>query len=393
MAKLDDLKIDAPVPKPRRRASVPWVPWVLLLFAVLVTAWLQREKISQMLATAPEDQPATGVVDEQRAAAVNDNQTVSGPAGSISAAGYIEIIPPGPTIVSGMVAGRVSEVLASPGEFINKGQVVARLDPSALRQRALIMARRVELEQSRLDRLEAGFRAEEISQAQASAAREDAASVHAAADYQRSRELFEQGVISRVELEAKDSQALQAAANLVAAQAQVDLLRSGAREEDIAIAQAQLSSAQAELRQVHWEISQCTIRAAVDGVVLEQYIRPGDWLTPGTDNPRSGAVLSLFDPADVQVWVDVNQRDSDEISLGQPVVLTTDAWPGRQLSGWVKRIMPQANLQKNTVRVKVAIEDPPADLKPELSVKVAFLPAEDIAQQAPAAHKTSEKEN
>ncbi len=135
----------------------------------------------------------------------------------------------------------------------------------------------------------------------------------------------------------------------------------------------------AEQQQLAWEISQCTLRAPCAGVVLEQYIQPGDWLAPGTDNSRSGAALSLFDPAQIQAWVDINQRDSASIGIGQRVELTTDAYAQRKVAGSVRSIMPAANLQKNTVQVKIAIVDPPPDFRPELSVKVTFLPQDQPA--------------
>ena len=65
-------------------------------------------------------------------------------------------------------------------------------------------------------------------------------------------------------------------------------------------------------------------------------------------------------------------------SIGQRVEMTTDAHPQRPVYGTVSRVMPQANLQKNTVQVKIAIPDPPPDFRPELSVKVVFLPPTDV---------------
>jgi multidrug resistance efflux pump len=264
------------------------------------------------------------------------------------------------------------------------GQAIAKLDSSALQQQAAILMRQVELEKLRLNRLRAGSRTEEIERAQALVAREEAASTRASADYSRSHELYQKGVIPRAKLDAAASQMQQASASLDEAQAQLALVQAGTRKEDLAIAQAQLDSALAELEQVQWEISQCVLRAPVAGVVLEQFAQPGDWLTPGTDNPRSGAVLSLFNPSRIQAWVDINQRDSAAISIGQRVELTTDAYPERKVQGSVYRIMPQANLQKNTVQVKIAIDDPPADFRPELSVKIAFLPDEEAESPAGA---------
>jgi multidrug resistance efflux pump len=207
----------------------------------------------------------------------------------------------------------------------------------------------------------------------------NAALEQASADWQRSQGLFDQGIIPRQQLDADQARIQQAQASVDQAQARLSLLKAGTRGEDISIAEAQLSAAQAELDQVQWEIGQCTIRAPRAGVVLEQFVQPGDWVAPATDNARSAAVLSLFDPRRIQAWVDVNQRDSGSLAVGRPVELSTDAHPERPVAGTVSRIMPQANLQKNTVQVKIAIAEPPADFRPQLSVKVVFLPPDEVA--------------
>jgi multidrug resistance efflux pump len=389
MPNLDDLRIDAPVPKPQRRRSQPWVPIVFILFLILVTAWLQRDWLVQTFLSKPAPAATQDTAQPDVNAVGNALPAAAGPPGSISAAGYLEVIPPGPVVVSALVEGQINEVLVTPGQPVEPGQVLARLDSSAFQQRATILLRQVELEQARLARLEAGSREEELDQAAAGVSRATAVNAQAVANYERSLQLFTQGVIARAELDAAKSQARQAAAEMSAAQAQLALIEAGTRPEDISIAEAGLRAAQAELQEVNWQISQCTLRAPAAGVVLEQFAQPGDWLAPGTDNPKSGALLSLFDPRQIQAWVDVNQRDSAVVTVGQQVELATDAFPNRPVQGIVSRIMPQANLQKNTVQVKISIVNPPADFKPELSVKVAFISSEAaIDQPAPTPEPT-----
>jgi multidrug resistance efflux pump len=234
----------------------------------------------------------------------------------------------------------------------------------------------VEVARRRLELQQAGFRDEEIEQAAAALNSAQARQEQATADWERSQQLFERGVIARQELDAGQAAMRQAQAAVDNARARLELLQAGTRAEDLRIYEAELASAQAQLTQVQWDIAQCTLRAPRDGVVLDQLAQPGDWVAPATDDPQSAAVLSVFDPARIQAWVDVNQRDSSSVSVGQRVELTTDAQPERIIQGTVSRIMPQANLQKNTVQVKIAIADPPADFRPELSVKVVFLPSE-----------------
>jgi multidrug resistance efflux pump len=374
MSKLDELQIKAPVPRPRRRRRFPWVPVVALIFLAVVLLYFQREKWSDLLAQSESSQPDVEAIADVPQAA----ETVA-PPGSISAAGYLEVVPPGPTVVSALVSGKVLDVAAIPGQAVTKGQVLARLDTGQLERQAAVLNSRVELARRQLERQQAGFRSEEIDQAQAGLNSSIAALEQASADWRRSRELYDQGIIARQQLDADQAKMQQAQASVDQAQARLNLLKAGTRSEDIGIAEAQLSAANAELAEVQWEIGQCTLRAPQDGVVLEQHVQPGDWVAPATDNARSAAVLSIFDPRQIQAWVDVNQRDSGSLAVGRPVELTTDAHPERPVSGVISSIMPQANLQKNTVQVKIAIADPPHDFRPQLSVKVVFLPQGEAA--------------
>ena len=379
MSKLDDLRIDAPVAKPRRRSRPPWVPIVLILFIGALLLYFNRGRILEALQQSQVAQPTAGeeTAEAPSAAAA---QARSGPPGSISAAGYLEVTPPGPDTVSALVSGKLAEVLVIPGEEVHRGQVVARLDSGNLRQRAAVLATRVQLASRQLELKQAGFRSEEIRQAQAALDSAQSRYQLASSTWQRSEKLFEKGVVSRQEFEDDETALSQAQSGVDDALARLELLQAGTRTEEIGIAEAELAAAQAELRQVNWEIGQCAIQAPRDGVVLEQLARSGDWLHPGTDNPYSAAVLSIFDPSQVQAWVDVNQRDSGGLFAGQRVEMTTDAHPQRIVSGTVSRIMPQANLQKNTVQAKISIDDVPPDFRPELSVKVNFLPAESTTE-------------
>ena len=90
------------------------------------------------------------------------------------------------------------------------------------------------------------------------------------------------------------------------------------------------------------------------------------------------AVTPIVD-AGLQVWVDVNQRDVEQVTVGQQVLLQADAWRGRTVPGRVAAVMPKANLQRNTVEVKIEILSAAAQndapwLRPEMSVQVTFPP-------------------
>lgn len=371
MSGLDDLRIDLPLPKPRRKRQSPWLAVVVLLCVLAALAWWQRAQLGARI--SPLLQAAAPV---RSVKVFSVPQATSAP-GSFSAGGYLEVIPPGPLVASALVAGRVAEVLVTAGEPVKRGQLIARLDSALYAQQASVLKTRVELARRQLELKQAGSRSEEIDTAQADYDRAAARLAQAEAAYKRSEELFAKDVIARQELEARQAEWQQAQAESAAQAAQLNLAQAGARKEELAIAEAEVDAAQADLARLQFDIAQCEIRAPAAGVVYELLVAPGAWLTPAADNPLAAAAATLFEPGQIQAWADISQRDSAQLFIGQRVELTTDAQPQRKIAGTVKLVAPRANMQKNTLQVKIAIPEPPEDLRPEMSVKLQFLPADD----------------
>ena len=120
------------------------------------------------------------------------------------------------------------------------------------------------------------------------------------------------------------------------------------------------------------------IRSPIDGVVLEKLSHPGELVTPQTfggtgSHGPSSALLSLADPNDLQVEVDISEADLPKVSMNQPCRVSPEAWPEKIYLGVVAEIAPEANRQKGTLQVKVKIAKPDRFLTPELSAKVEFL--------------------
>ena len=370
MAKIEDLRIDGPIPRPRRKRSGPWgvVFWVV---ASAGAGWYLLQDRLPQFSTLLASSRRPAVVEVLTAPDVS-----AAPPGAINAGGYLEVIPPGAVVASTLVAGKLATLEVVEGDRVRRGQVIARLDAGLYQQEVAVLSSRVELARAELERQLAGFRVEEIAGARADVAKAQASMIRAEADHGRAQQLFEAGVIPRSRLDETRSILDQARAEVQARQSQLDLLQAGTRREDVAIYEAALGSSLAELAQAQFNVASCSIVAPADGVIYEQLAQPGDWLAPNSGERTAGGVVSIFDPRQIQAWCDVNQRDSLNIELGQLVQLATDAQPGRVIKGFVAAIMPRANLQKNTVQVKISIPQPPQDLRPELAVKVAFLPRE-----------------
>ncbi len=368
LASIDDLRIEEPPPRKRQRRTVRLAFGVLIIMVLGGTAWVLHANLRPSI--APVD---VYVVPASQSAA---------PGGSgFTAGGYLEVIPPGPVVVSTMIEGRVKSLRAVPGQTITQGDELARLDDVVYRQELDVQQAAVALAKAKLARLEAGFRTEEIAQAKANLDRAQGWLEKAKADEERLKPLAEAGTVAGKTYLTAVAELRAAQADVSARKAELDLRTKGYRKEDIAIARAESEQAEAELRRTQWKLEQCVIKAPISGVVFQQLVQPGDWVSANQRGEHRGALLTLALPSQIQAWVDVNQRDIGSVHVGQDVRLVTDANPERPINCRVERILPTANLQKNTVQVKVQIPKPPADFRPEMSVQVTFIPRGENASQ------------
>lgn len=240
--------------------------------------------------------------------------------GTFTAAGYLEPIPPYPITVSALVAGRVDEFNVLEGTRVKVGDVVAKLNS--------------ELPQKRMAELKAelAVNAEKLA--------------HAEQLLARIEKLATTGAVSSQDLDDARAKA--------------------------AIALAEQSRLQASIDLGRWQIESARVRAPANGVIFERLVQPGEVVSPDVLNKKDAAIATIYDPAKIQAWVDVNQRDASRVKLGQRAEVLIDAEPGKTYAGRVMRILPRASLQKNTVQVKVAIDDPSPTLRPDMSVKIIF---------------------
>jgi HlyD family secretion protein len=120
----------------------------------------------------------------------------------------------------------------------------------------------------------------------------------------------------------------------------------------------------------------CTIRAPIDGTILEKLVNPNELVTPqsyGGGRGPSTAFLAMADLNDLQVEVDLNEADIGRVHLKQKCRISPEAYPEKTYSGSVAEIAPEANRAKGTLQVKVQVENPDAYLTPELTAKVDFI--------------------
>jgi RND family efflux transporter MFP subunit len=172
-----------------------------------------------------------------------------------------------------------------------------------------------------------------------------------------------------------------------AAQAQLELKTEETRQ--LAEAEAGLETARAQVAQAQLAVDarklyleRTMVRAPAAGRVLELIAMPGSRVSgiAASSSQESSAVVSLYDPRMLQIRADVQLEDVPLVQPGQPVRIETASAAG-VVRGKVLASTSQANIQKNTLEVKVAVTDPPATLRPEMLAQVTFLAPETSASR------------
>ncbi|MHB8861915.1 MAG: efflux RND transporter periplasmic adaptor subunit [Pirellulaceae bacterium] len=147
---------------------------------------------------------------------------------------------------------------------------------------------------------------------------------------------------------------------------------AGVRSAEARLRQAELADQAAQLR-----LDRMTVRAPISGRVLAVHAQPGRrvmGLTPASEQD-SATVLTLYEPRLLQVRADVRLEDVPRVQTGLPVQIES-AVLTEPLAGEVLGATSLADIQKNTLQVKVAIHSPPPVIKPDMLVQVTFLAAE-----------------
>ena len=243
----------------------------------------------------------------------------TGPAPVLSGSGYIVT---GDRYVSiGVrVAGRIDHYFVEEGQSVHKGDALVQLDDRDYR--ALVA------------RTEAGL--------QVARANLDLAE----SDRNRGEALRRQGVISQQEL---------------------DTLRNKA-----AVARATIGQLDAELAQARVNLEYTVLRAPADGVVLAKLKEVGEIAVPG-GFAGSGDLVRLANLTDMRAEVDVNEADLSRVHMGQPALVTPDAYPDARYDAEVVKMYPQVDRQKGTLKIEVHVLKPDARLLPDMSARITFL--------------------
>jgi HlyD family secretion protein len=316
---LDELRIER---RPERPAPFKLWPAVVVVAVLLVLG--------------------AGIWWHSQAGAVEVQTTVARAAGGgsgdertvLNASGYVTARRE--ATVSSKVTGKVMEVLIEEGMKVTNGQIVARLDDSNVKAN-------LEVAQAQLA---SAVAAVEETRAQLKQAN---------AEYERITELAKRNIESQSDLDQAESTAKTLQAHL-------------------AWQETQITVAQRGVEMGQQDMDDLIIRAPFDGVITTKDAQPGEMISPvsaGGGFTRTG-IGTVVDMTSLEIEIDVNESYINRVEPKQPVEATLDAYPDWKIPCKVIAIIPTADRDKSTVKVRVGFDQLDPRILPDMSVKVAF---------------------
>jgi len=319
----------------KRNATRSSRRWLWLIFGVLALVLVAGA------AMAFRDRKAEVEVASAR-------KPANGPAGVLNASGYIT--PRRRATIAAKITGRVTSVMFDEGTRVTEGQLLATLDDSDARRA---------LDSTKADR----------DSAQAAIADFEVQLRNAEIELRRTQQLVKEGV--------QTQQALDAALTTA------DSLRA-----KINLAKQQVAASEARIREQQQAVDNCTIRAPYAGIVVSKDAQVGEMVSPvsaGGGFTRTG-IATIVDLHSNEIEVDVSESYIAKVQANQPVTAILDAYPDWNIPAKVRTVIPTADRQKATVKVRISFTDDghirlidPATqprILPDMGVKVTFLEEE-----------------
>jgi len=260
----------------------------------------------------------------------------------LNASGYVT--PRRRATIAAKITGRVTGVFFDEGTHVSEGQLLSTLDDSDARKA--------------LDSAKADY----------------AASKAAIADLEVQ--------LKNARNQLRRAEQLQNAG--VQTQEQLDNARtaSDSLQAKIALAQSQVISSEARIQQAQQSVDNCTIRSPYAGIVVSKDAQVGEMVSPnsaGGGFTRTG-IATIVDMNSNEIEVDVNESYISRVQPGQPVTAILDAYPEWEIPSRVRTIIPSADRQKATVKVRVSFIKLDPRILPDMGIKVTFLGAEEKRQ-------------
>jgi HlyD family secretion protein len=239
--------------------------------------------------------------------------------------------------VAAKITGRVREMLVEEGKAVKEGELLAILDEKDA--------------EASLDRARASARVFEAQVAGTNAKYNEAK-----ASYERGKSLFESGFLDNQSLDTLKANYLLLESEIKAQKRQIEEARAGSKVAER-------------------ELINCEVRAPFDGIVISKDAQPGEMVSPfsaGGGFTRTG-IVTIVDMNSLEIEVDVNESHLSKVYPDEKVTAILDAYPDFKIPAKVRAIIPSADRQKATVKVRIGFESLDPRILPDMGARVSFL--------------------
>ena len=321
--RINRLKIDrTAASRPERNWLLPTV--VLLLGGSAVFWWLFL---------APGSSAVIVEIDTAR-----KPPSIAAASSVLDASGYV--VARRQATVSSKVTGKVREIFIEEGMRVEQDQVVATLDDTTQQAQLALAVAQADSARASLAEIEAQLR-------------------NARLERDRLRDLAGRDLTSKSSLDSAEALYDELAARLETGRENIEVA-----ESNVALAED--------------AVSNMTIRAPFAGMVVTKNAQPGEMISPvsaGGGFTRTG-ICTIIDTDSLEIEIDVNESYIQRVSAGQRVSAILDAYPDWRIPAEVIAIVPTADRQKATVRVRIGFLERDERVLRDMGVKVAFLGGE-----------------
>lgn len=288
------------------------------------------------------------------------------PANEITFSGNIEAHE---SLVSFKIQGRIVQLPVEEGQQVAQGALLAQLEDADLKQRVRIDQASVDVRKSNLALTLAGTREQEIRAFQQAVIDAQADLDEKKLDNQRAEALYAKDEVSAQDRDLAATALKRSEASFNSAQQRYNEAVEGSRKEDVAIARANLSQADADLGLSRIDLGYTALHAPTAGIITVRQAELGEVVSPGSP------VVTLADLDHIWLRAYIAETDLGRIHWGQEATITTDTYPGKPYHGHISFISPDAEFTPKSVqtykervtlvyRIKIDIDNPNHELKP-----------------------------
>ncbi|SHI27266.1 efflux RND transporter periplasmic adaptor subunit [Desulfosporosinus lacus] len=257
-------------------------------------------------------------------------------------------------IVSGKVGGKVVQVMFENGQYVTQGDPLIKLDDQEIKNHIASSQAKLKASESQVKSSES-----QLVSSQTGLQKMQLSVDNAVRTYDRTKELFDGGAISKVELESAETMVSNAKGDLESAKANIETAQAS-----IKTAQANVTAAQVDLKILTNSLADTTITAPLTGIIDEKSVSLGQYANIGAALGKVKTISPIY------AVIEVDQNDISSLKVGQSAKVKVGSTDIKDYDGIIKSIEASADATSRVFRCKVEVANLGQTLKPGIYANV-----------------------